>query len=468
VLANNADVIVALEAGFVGAWGEWHSSTHGLDRDQAAKQRILAALLAALPPGRQVALRFPHDIARLVGELPRARVGTDAPTARVGSHQDCFLGSDDDVGTWGFGGRSIDDDKAFIAERARATVVGGETCRPGERATCDEAKDELARLRFSYLNQDFHPEVIARLRKDGCLDEIRARLGYRLEIRDAATAMRKDRLHFEATIRNTGYAAPINPRRAYLVLEADGKRHDLLMRARPRSWAAGEDVALREDLALPDELATGVYSVSLWLPDPAPRLRDRAAYAIRLANQGTWVAASGLNRLGEVLVTRAARAPVVEAPPPAAPIGEGALIVDEFDDAWPSANALGKWSGANSFVDGPRGEGIVARGRLALRYQGAGWFSTLIDRDVSDYRWLVLRVRGRDGGEQRHIGVKFAGVDAPLAKLSSDAIATEYGDVRIDLTSPKFDRRKAATLELYFWRGQPTGRVDLDSIRFER
>src|SRR5207247_8134345 len=45
VLRAEADVIAALEAGFVGAWGEWHHSTHPIDR--AARTEILAALLAA-------------------------------------------------------------------------------------------------------------------------------------------------------------------------------------------------------------------------------------------------------------------------------------------------------------------------------------------------------------------------------------------------------------------------------------
>jgi hypothetical protein len=110
ILAANADVIAALEAGFVGAWGEWHSSSHRIDADRGAKQRILAALLGALPADRMVSLRFPSDVIALVGKLPPARAGSSDPTARVGSHLDCFLGSDDDVGTWGRSGHSADDE----------------------------------------------------------------------------------------------------------------------------------------------------------------------------------------------------------------------------------------------------------------------------------------------------------------------------------------------------------------------
>jgi hypothetical protein len=59
------------------------------------------------------------------------------------------------------------------------------------------------------------------------------------------------------------------------------------------------------DAALP-ALAPGAYDLLLHLPDASPRLRERPAYAVRLANAGVWEAATGLNALGgTVRVTRA-------------------------------------------------------------------------------------------------------------------------------------------------------------------
>ena len=39
ILADNEDVIAVVQAGFIGAWGEWHSSQNGLDNptDRAAR-----------------------------------------------------------------------------------------------------------------------------------------------------------------------------------------------------------------------------------------------------------------------------------------------------------------------------------------------------------------------------------------------------------------------------------------------
>ncbi|NTU56129.1 MAG: DUF4874 domain-containing protein, partial [Anaerolineales bacterium] len=48
LLQKNTDVIAWVEAGFIGAWGEWHTSTNGLD-NLTDKRDILNTLLAAIP-----------------------------------------------------------------------------------------------------------------------------------------------------------------------------------------------------------------------------------------------------------------------------------------------------------------------------------------------------------------------------------------------------------------------------------
>ncbi|MCS6856763.1 MAG: DUF4874 domain-containing protein, partial [Sandaracinaceae bacterium] len=49
ILRENADVIALVQAGFIGAWGEWHTSTHGLDMDPNARRMVVERLLRALP-----------------------------------------------------------------------------------------------------------------------------------------------------------------------------------------------------------------------------------------------------------------------------------------------------------------------------------------------------------------------------------------------------------------------------------
>ncbi|MBD2767850.1 DUF4832 domain-containing protein [Hymenobacter sp. BT664] len=51
----------------------------------------------------------------------------------------------------------------------------------------------------------------------------------------------------------------------------------------------------------PASLPAGPYDVLLNLPDPYVSLHDRPEYSIRLANQNTWEAATGYNKLGHTL-----------------------------------------------------------------------------------------------------------------------------------------------------------------------
>lgn len=58
----------------------------------------------------------------LGGPLAEASAFDGSDAARVGHHNDCFLASDDDWGTYE---DPIDDWKAFIAQEGRFTPVGG-------------------------------------------------------------------------------------------------------------------------------------------------------------------------------------------------------------------------------------------------------------------------------------------------------------------------------------------------------
>ncbi len=302
LLAANVDVISSFEAGFIGAWGEWHSSTHGLDTMPAAKAAILAALMAAVPPSRMIALRYPSDMQLLNGvPITPAEAFSGTSRARVGSHQDCFLASDDDWGTWGRSGNPIWYDKAYVAENGRWAVVGGETCNVNPpRSLCPTALAELEYMHFSNLDVDYDPAVVQGFRNDGCYDEINRRLGYRLELGAttfAATAARGTSLPFTVQVTNVGYAAMFNARPVFAVLTGPGGRYLTPLAVDPRSWAAGASFALSTAIPLPAGMTPGSYRLSLWLPDQALSIRDDPRFAVRLANDGVWDAATGENVL---------------------------------------------------------------------------------------------------------------------------------------------------------------------------
>ncbi|MEM6270977.1 MAG: DUF4832 domain-containing protein [Bacteroidota bacterium] len=201
--------------------------------------------------------------------------------------------------------------KHALAHESLYAVMGGETCAPaGQRTGCASAVRELERLHYSYLNFGYHPDVLAGWAEQGCAEAIAERLGYRLALRQAALpdAVRPGgRARVSLTLENTGFAAPFRARTVYLVLrDSAGARWTLpLNQVDPRRWWPGRHT-MTARIAWPAQAAPGIATLSLWLPDASPSLAARPAYAIRLANQGTWRRAFGDNVLGEVRISETA------------------------------------------------------------------------------------------------------------------------------------------------------------------
>jgi Domain of unknown function (DUF4832)/Domain of unknown function (DUF4874) len=309
ILRENADVIAFMEAGFVGAWGEWHDSTNGLDA-LPAKRAILTRLLDILPPSRAVVLRYERDKRAILGRdkpISFAEAFKASAVARVGHHNDCFLASENDWDTYRpTSQRSIPAAKAYLAAENRYVPQGGETCNIGADAQpyigCKTALKELADQHWSQLNSDYHLGVLGLWKRQGCYSEISKGLGYRLRLVRSdypARVRRGGSLSARLVLVNEGFAAPYNPRLLELVLRGSGgSEFRLKLPQDPRRWLPGAPISLNLAARLPKAMPRGVYDAYLALPDPAPRLRSRPDYAIRLANAGTWDPQTGENALG--------------------------------------------------------------------------------------------------------------------------------------------------------------------------
>lgn len=310
VLRANADVIAAVQAGFIGIWGEWFYTDHfaGEDLDSPtpehweSRRQVVGRLLEALPESLPLQVRTPQQKQMLTGSTvpldPIAAFGA-TPRARLGHHNDCFLASDTDYGTY----RDLEADYGFLEVDTRYVAVGGETCNPNPpRSTCASALVEMARLHWSYLNSGYHQVVLGSWREGGCMAEVERRLGYRLSMVSARYA-RQARpgvgWRLQVGLVNEGFAAPYMPRRVEVVLRHRGSgrefRADLgvdLRRLSPET-----PLVIDQTLGLGDRLPEGLYEVFLHLPDPDPVLARRPEYAIRLANRDVWDEATGYNRL---------------------------------------------------------------------------------------------------------------------------------------------------------------------------
>jgi hypothetical protein len=316
ILRENAHLIATLQAGFIGAWAEWHSSANGLDENTAAKSAILLALLDAVPD-RYVQIRTPKHKADIFGTsfpMNESAAFSSNRYARVGHLNDAFLGSDDDLGTYPWD--AVDYWKSLVSSETRFVPMGGEVLYNPPRSGGANAIAEMARLHFSFLNQDYQREVIDSWQQDGTYPEIRRRLGYRLVMRTASVASSVEpgqSLALSLQVENVGFAAMYNPRPIWLVLSNGLSRFKIPISGQsfdPRRWLPGAVIKLDTRVPIPLGVAPGTYQLSLWLPDPHADLRSDPRYAVRFANQGTWNANSGENALGiATIVTPAAPVP---------------------------------------------------------------------------------------------------------------------------------------------------------------
>ena len=206
----------------------------------------------------------------------------------------------------------MEKDKDYLEVETRYLPMGGETCAVSERSGCDTALEELSRFHWSYLNIDYHPDVLEGFEDEGCMDEIRQRLGYRLVLRSSSVSgSARPGFAFQASVvlANEGWAAPMNSRPVRLVLRhrESGAVAGVTLPEDPRTWLPEADsgpVYIDYEVCTPTGLPEGKYDIYLHLPDAASDLADKPAYSIRLANPDRWEPQSGYNRLNDSIRIR--------------------------------------------------------------------------------------------------------------------------------------------------------------------
>ena len=299
------DVIMVVQAGFIGSWGEWYYTDHF--KDNESRRELVDALLEAVPAERQIELRTPAYKMSLFNQtvsdtLTLAEAHQPTPKARLGGHNDCYLSSANDVGTF----RGTNDRKYWWAE-SLYTIMGGESCELTQYCHCEGtekyngALKDLAAFHFTYLNNGYHQQVLKRWRDEGCMEEIKMRLGYRYVLEEGQFTKKPEAgkaFDIKLTLRNDGFAPAQNPRDAEWVLaDASGKVvKTWKVDSDPRYWMPAQSTTIEQSLTLPAGIS-GTLTLYLNLPDPCETLRDNPMFSIRLANEDTWNEESGFNKI---------------------------------------------------------------------------------------------------------------------------------------------------------------------------
>ncbi len=340
LLQEYSDVIAVLQHGFIGTWGEQYYTDHFgdassyngqgklMNENWRDRNEILHALLNSLPESRMVQVRYPQQKQRyLYGtnastdspalDVSHAFDGSDA--ARLGLHNDCFLSSYSDVGTYSDYGNDTSETridttnlKPYLAKDSKFTAIGGETCRDDWSPfnKCEgNAVHEMERMHYSFLNAHYNNAAVNNhWVAGGCIDEIKKRLGYRFVLKKSVLDNRIDAggvFHIVLEMENIGFASPFNARAVELVMRhvSTGDVYSFELDADPRFWFVGS-FQVSENILIPSDMPRGNYEILLNLPDPEPVLKNNPDFSIRLANKYLWEAQTGFNNLQQVCEIR--------------------------------------------------------------------------------------------------------------------------------------------------------------------
>lgn len=322
VLEKYKDILMFVESGFVGKWGEQHSGKYTTTEYKA---RLLRALLDCVPSPVPVTVRTPDIFAQYVGIERSALADYECKNddeRRVGLYNDGYMGSDSDLGT--YVNRQVE--TTWIGRQTLTSYFGGEYS-----GNIDFAKKydtykprnclpEMYKTHLGYINGN-----IFKLYKDMTFDKkydvkgydnsayygksvfdfIRDHLGYRFVLEKSKLSVNVKRggsLDGCFTLINNGFANPVKKFKSELLLEKDGAVRSFDVESDPTQWYSGKRVKETFKIRLPEDLASGKWSVYIKYSLGNTEKEHYAFRSVRFANIGVWNEELGANRIGSFAV----------------------------------------------------------------------------------------------------------------------------------------------------------------------
>ena len=294
VVNANKDVIVAVQAGFIGRYGEWYYTgstefgngnyvvltTTQWNNRKEVMDRMTSSFNASIP----LQLRYVFAKQKMYG---------NTFVGRIGFYNDSFLGTYGDSGTFNVSSKFGTPTAADVTYWRNATVnnpVSGETNMVNvPRTDCANTLIEMDRYNWSLINKDYFPTLISGWQTNGCFTTIQRSIGYdfRLNSSNITNGI------LTINLGNYGWANLFKDRKAFLVCKNTTTNVNYsfvidnnIKNIRTANYTISINLTL---LTLP----VGTYRLFLNLPDPSI---SNKLYSIQTSNLNTWTA-EGFNDL---------------------------------------------------------------------------------------------------------------------------------------------------------------------------
>lgn len=324
VLEDYKDLLMFVETGFVGCWGEQHGGKY---TSLEYKAQLVDAMLDLVPDDIPITVRTPNTFAKWAGievsEIDTWVSESGSEASRIGLYNDGYMGSDSDLGTYS----NREKETTWIGNQALSTYYGGEFSGNLDWAMKydtylpENAIPEMYKTHLSYINSNIY-----QLYKDYTFGAeydvenvdntayygetvykfIRDHLGYRFVLRDSdlsADVEQGGTLKLDMSVENTGFANPIRPQNAEVILERNGNYVKTELDIDTREWLSCTTTDSQLEFKIPGYLEAGEWNVYVRFSVGDTNVKDGYMRTVQFANDDIWNASLGANFVGSFNVT---------------------------------------------------------------------------------------------------------------------------------------------------------------------
>ncbi len=311
----NKDIILSIQAGSIGLYGEWYytdSSVEFGDQGNISpsqwlnRKDVVDAMLTNFEDV-PIQVRTAKAKQEMYGStlISGSTAYQNTPLARVGFYNDALFNSYGDEGTYDISGQCTNPvgsfDYNFISNAGNYLPNTGESnginpCDNGIRVSGANATYEFNLLNFSVVNRDYYLPIWDNWISTGYYDEILKNMGYRLQLTSSTLSGN----NLSLTINNIGYAKILFEKKVYIVLRnslnVEFKR---LLPLDIRTLEKGVNIV---NITVPNDVPSNSYLLLLQISDKNVGLENRSEYCIQFANTGIWESTTGYNNLLQTVI----------------------------------------------------------------------------------------------------------------------------------------------------------------------
>lgn len=320
ILFNYQDIIYLYQAGYIGAYGEWHSTKYS---DISFKNQVISKMLDNSPSTTQIGLRRPN----FYREYVNAVSPSEEVKMRIGIFNDAFLSTETDMGTYESGTR--EQELLWLNEKTQTTHFGGESiCYDLEGATpclnrsynhIDNALREMKLTHSSYFNSLHDEDLLEKWKNEyvtnamdptyigmSYFDYANRMLGYRFVITKSKidpSVEQGGNINMSLDIKNVGFGNVINKKDIYVMIEQDGVYYMSQINQDIRNWKTGTTQTIDLVFSIPYSIKPGKWNVYLKLIDPLA-VDENNDFYIKFANKDMYSQLYRANKVGQINIVK--------------------------------------------------------------------------------------------------------------------------------------------------------------------